>query len=189
MATPPDFSVGQVLTAAHMDAIGLWLVASGSATSGSELIVDGCFTTDFANYQVVVSNLCTAAADGIVFQLRASGSTLGTNGYYGTRMGTFVVGGALTSSSFNNAASAVLPMVSAGGTTNPTGCTWTVLRPQTASKDTGFYGQGFDSRPAEIGALVSSGFYNATTQADGFRISCQSSTFTSISVKVYGLRD
>jgi len=168
---------------------GMELIATGTASSGSELIVDSCFTSSYTNYQIVISNVCTAAGDGFTFQLRSAGSTLGTSGYYGTRTGTFIVGSATTVSTVNNAASMILPMVARGTTSTPSGCTWNVLMPQTASKVTGFFGQGWDSRVGEIGFLASSGFYNATTQANGFRVAAQGSTFTSITAKVYGFRD
>ena len=54
----PDFSPGEVLTAAAMDSIGLWKVASGTL-SGTATNFVGCFTSDYTNYRIVV--------DGITF--------------------------------------------------------------------------------------------------------------------------
>jgi hypothetical protein len=55
----PDFSPGEVLTAAAMDSIGLWKVAEG-ALSGATTQFEGCFTNDFDNYRIVMSSLSTS---------------------------------------------------------------------------------------------------------------------------------
>jgi hypothetical protein len=46
MATPPDFSSGAVLTAAQMNSVGLWKVASGSLSTATTNF-QGCFTSDY----------------------------------------------------------------------------------------------------------------------------------------------
>jgi hypothetical protein len=51
MATPPDFTAGQVLTAAQMNKIGLWVVKTETAFSAAASVTaDSVFTADFTNY-------------------------------------------------------------------------------------------------------------------------------------------
>jgi hypothetical protein len=56
MATPPDFTTGQVLTAAQMNAVGLWLVKTQTVgTAVSSVTVSDAFSADFNNYLVTYS--------------------------------------------------------------------------------------------------------------------------------------
>jgi hypothetical protein len=51
----PDFSPGEVLTAAAMDSIGLWKVGSVTAGSSSAIVLDNIFTSNYDNYRIVFS--------------------------------------------------------------------------------------------------------------------------------------
>jgi hypothetical protein len=52
----PDFSPGEVLTAAAMDSIGLWLVGSGSLSlTTSATNVTGVFSSTYKNYRVLLN--------------------------------------------------------------------------------------------------------------------------------------
>lgn len=83
MATPPDFVAGNVLTAAQMNQIGLWLVkeqAVGSAVT--TFSVTNCFTADFDAYRVVFSNIDGSNANAYLeLQLVDSGGTAATTNY------------------------------------------------------------------------------------------------------------
>jgi hypothetical protein len=79
MATPPDFSSGAVLTAAQMNAVGLWLVKSQAVGTGvSSVTVTGAFSTDYDNYKIMYSGGTVSASTDI--ELTIGGST---TGYYG----------------------------------------------------------------------------------------------------------
>ena len=79
MATPPDFSSGAVLTAAQMNAVGLWLVKTQTiGTAVSSVTVTGAFSTDYENYLITVSGGANSI-NGSAFNLKL-GST--TTGYY-----------------------------------------------------------------------------------------------------------
>lgn len=95
MATPPDFSVGGVLTAAQMDQIGLWICPPTSATGGTvtgnhvvigsgvtSVTVNGVFSASFTNYMIRVAGVKAGAQVGTSLQL--SGITTGydTQGFY-----------------------------------------------------------------------------------------------------------
>ena len=80
MATPPTFGSGQVLTAAQMNSVGLWLVktqAIGAVATGS-VSVTGAFSADYDNYLIVMSGGTGSASASIGFQFITS-----TTGYYG----------------------------------------------------------------------------------------------------------
>jgi hypothetical protein len=61
MATPPDFTSGQILTAAQMNAVGMWLISTTSFTTASPDIT-GVFSADYENYVAVLR--CTSSIAG-----------------------------------------------------------------------------------------------------------------------------
>ena len=76
----PDFSPGEVLTAAAMDSIGLWKITSGTF-SGSA--IDGIFTSDFDNYRIVATEIAVSASSLILFNFRTTANaTDSSNNYY-----------------------------------------------------------------------------------------------------------
>lgn len=94
MATPPDFTVGQVLTAAQMNQIGMWKMlptVSGSgvsiadgtitATAATEAIITNAFTTDFDFYRLMI-RYQTSTTNLLFMQLRTGASNAATNYNY-----------------------------------------------------------------------------------------------------------
>lgn len=96
MATPPDFSVGQVLTAAQMNAIGLWRVTTCTATftggtagsvsngvvtvgtNNTAISIANAFSSDFDNYRILYSGGVGSTLISMTLQLNGSAT-----GYYG----------------------------------------------------------------------------------------------------------
>jgi hypothetical protein len=78
----PDFSPGEVLTAAAMDSIGLWKVATATATSGTTLTISNCFSADYDAYRVVMTDVRLASRNSIAVQLENSGGLSLTDYYY-----------------------------------------------------------------------------------------------------------
>jgi hypothetical protein len=80
----PDFSPGEVLTAAAMDSIGLWLVKTGTVSAQTTLTIDNCFNADYENYRIVFSMRGSTNTNALYFRvLDSTGSPLTTN-YSGT---------------------------------------------------------------------------------------------------------
>jgi hypothetical protein len=52
----PSFATGEVLTAADMNAVGLWLVATASNSNTTTLVIDNCFSSNFRNYRAVFTS-------------------------------------------------------------------------------------------------------------------------------------
>jgi hypothetical protein len=77
--TYPSFISGEVLRAADMNAVGLWLVKTQTVgTAVSSVTVTGAFSADYDRYLITVENLQGSAIGDMRLQL---GST--TTGYYG----------------------------------------------------------------------------------------------------------
>lgn len=91
----PSFATGEVLTAADMNAVGLWLVKSQTVGTGvSSVTVTGAFSADYDAYQVIYSNGVMSADTALVCQIGGA-----VTGYYGaytygsyTGTGPFVAG-------------------------------------------------------------------------------------------------
>jgi hypothetical protein len=78
----PDFSPGEVLTAAAMDSIGLWLVKTQTIGAGvASVTVTDAFSADYDSYRIVVSGVRNTAND-INISLGLSGSSVGHYGAY-----------------------------------------------------------------------------------------------------------
>jgi hypothetical protein len=101
MATPPTFSSGTVLTAAQMNAVGLWLVKTQTIGNAvSSVAVTNAFSTDYDNYKIIISGGASSAQAFLTLQLGASA----TGYYYAnsgvTYAGVAFVGGASNTTSF-----------------------------------------------------------------------------------------
>jgi hypothetical protein len=80
MATPPDFTAGQVLTAAQMNKIGEFLITRVTISAAATTNVNNCFSPDYKNYRLV-SNLTTSSNTGVAIRLRVGGSDNTTANY------------------------------------------------------------------------------------------------------------
>jgi hypothetical protein len=106
--TFPVFSAGEVLDAADMNAVGLWLVKTQAVTGGNAAtVVTGAFSADYDAYKVVVSNgACSAANISILLTLGSTvsgysygalfGGVSGSGGFGGASEASFLVGEANT---------------------------------------------------------------------------------------------
>jgi hypothetical protein len=84
MATPPTFSAGSVLTAAQMNAAGLWLVKTQVVGTGvTSVAVPGAFSADYDAYKITWTGGSISTSTGVSFQLRTSGGSTSVTGYYG----------------------------------------------------------------------------------------------------------
>jgi hypothetical protein len=179
--TFPSFSPGDILFASDQNAVGLWKVATLSVTSGSVLAVDDCFTSDYDNYRVVVSNLKSTGNASLSLQLRDSGTPSATGYAFGQGFILF------SSATWNLVANAGTGTAwAAPGNTNtnpPSNGIIEFFQPQKAERTgmTGHY-QSFDA------FIITAGSHNAGTNVyDGFQLTT-AGTFTAGTVTVYGYR-
>jgi hypothetical protein len=97
MATPPDFSPGQVLTAAHMDAVGLWLVKTETIGSAvASVTVTDAFSADYDAYKIVITGGVASAGGNLRLQIGNA-----TTAYYTNRIRVTASTGLTSSTSFN----------------------------------------------------------------------------------------
>jgi hypothetical protein len=112
--TFPSFSVGEVLRAQDMNAVGLWLVKSQTIGTGvSSVTVTGAFSADYDNYKIqYVGGTGTGSS---VLQFNYVG-TNGATGFYGNLIYASFAGGvpALNSVGYNNTGA----ITHAGGNSN-----------------------------------------------------------------------
>jgi hypothetical protein len=103
MATPPSFNVGGTLTAAQMNAVGLWLVKTQTVQTSpavASVTVTGAFSADYDNYRITYEG-AAGSTSGEALRLQM-GST--TTGYYGNLIYTNYSGAAPASVGDNNTA-------------------------------------------------------------------------------------
>jgi hypothetical protein len=184
----PSFASGEVLTAADMNAVGLWKIISTGTTSSGVLIVDGIFTTDYTNYRLVFSEITGSGATGLNLQWRSGGSTLSGADYYGVRQGFSYSAGVASPATDNGNTSHQICAIISGNTTSPASIIMDVYAPQKNTRNTSITAQGVDARTGGVGAFSYSGFYNATTAVNGFALVCGVQTYSNINVTVYGYR-
>ena len=180
--TFPSFASGEVLRAADMNAVGLWLVKSQAVGTGvSSVPVTGAFSADYDNYRIVYSG-GTASANGEL--LLTLGATV--TGYFNTVLygawsatPTSLAAGTGSSSSFAFA-----------GVADPDGAFMdlSVMNPFLARR-TAIYG-GFVGLDSDRVGGYTSGFVSNTTSYTGFTITPSGgATLTGGTVRVYGIRN
>ena len=177
----PDFSPGEVLTAAAMDSIGLWLVKSQTIGTGvSSVTVTDAFSADYDNYKIIVSGGVGSAAGSLALQLGATAS-----GYYAGYSRVAFATGAAANLNDNNAAS----FVRAGGyNTGALVLNLDVLAPF-LTVNTTIFGQSVTPQTASSGGAVS-GFLNDSTSYTAFTLlAAAGQTITGGVIRCYGYRN
>ena len=192
MATPPDFSVGQVLTAAQMNAVGLWRVTSCTATftggtggsvsdgvvtigtNNTAITVSSAFSADFDNYRIILSNATASAGDNSIFFRPGGDATANysTNGFYLQYTGAT---GSPNESNVTNGVAVGITSTTATSVAfdvfNPQKATWTFVTGGNA-------GSGFMAFYA--------GVHKVSTAYTSFVIRLATANFTGGTIKVYG---
>lgn len=74
MATPPDFSPGQVLTAAHMDAVGSFRTGGATFTGQTAVNIANCFPTDYDKFQVTYNIRSASGSASLYLRLSVGGA-------------------------------------------------------------------------------------------------------------------
>jgi hypothetical protein len=73
--TYPSFASGEVLTAADMNAVGLWLIKTQTVGTGvSSVSVTGAFSADYDNYRITYTGGSSSAANADL-SLQLNGAT------------------------------------------------------------------------------------------------------------------
>jgi hypothetical protein len=175
----PDFSPGEVLTAAAMDSIGLWLVDSGTFTT-DDLIADSVFSTTYDRYLLTTSFTYTITTAEMLLQFRTAGSNNATSNYTHqnslfTSIGVFSRNTVATTSSML--------------TPNTGGNTWDmnlqILFPASSANTRVISNGGIHTGTLPF---IGNAAFNTTTAFDGIRIFPSAGTLTG-TYKIYGYRN
>jgi hypothetical protein len=186
----PDFSPGEVLTAAAMDSIGLWKVTSATVTAQPTLTVDNCFSANYANYRVIVSLNGVSNNNQIRMDvLNSAGARLQTN-YAGSFYGQDYSSGTLGFEALTSAVTVPLGYLPNVGTFGPGLYTFDIANPFTSTIQTRIHGtsNGVDAGRVFLGGQVISRRSSAETNRGLFFFNSVGSNMTG-TVSVYGYRD
>jgi hypothetical protein len=164
MATPPDFSVGQVLTSATMNQVGLWKITPTSVsgtgatinatgdvvvTSGSTSVtVNGIFSDNFENYLFSVSGFRGSGATGLFVSMGTVRS--GTSHKFG---GVSISSGGALSSDSSAGADAFSTGIVTRGSADTAGGEFKLFGPFRA-EETSFTAAGNDSDNSALGRFL-----------------------------------
>jgi len=176
----PDFSPGEVLTAAAMDSIGLWLVKTQTiGASVSSVPVADVFSADYENYRIIVTGGATVAATAMALQL--TGST--PNNYYSAGAGITYAGAGsniseANSSQWSNAG---------GGFPDGLGLDVTLYNPFLSRRTGVSFNARVDYR-TNGAATSGNGYHNVSASFTGFTLST-ASAMTGGVIRVYGFRN
>jgi hypothetical protein len=183
MATPPVFTAGQVLTAAQMNAVGLWVVKPTTTfTAVSSIVADDVFPTDFSTFMVVFTYE-TSTTGSVSFQLSVGGVAATTN--YNRQL--------LNAVSASVSASRVTASDNIGGMPATNGAfqatlVWTVNNPNQATATNSLMQREFSAGNfTDVQISFAYGTHSTATAYDGFLATAASGTTTGTYV-VYGMR-
>jgi hypothetical protein len=181
MATPPDFTSGQVLTAAQMNSVGLWLVKTQTiGTAVSSVTVTGAFNADFENYKIIVSG--GVGSGNIPLRFNFDGNTADYH--------SVLIFGS-TAASLGNAQALGTGSIAywdqmGYATANAITVNMDVIAPFLAK--TSAFNSTLIPTSAASNSGPSQGFHNSATSFSGFRIATSSGTLTGGTIRVYGYR-
>jgi len=175
----PTFATGEVLTAADMNAVGLWKIASTTGTNQTTLFIDGCFTSNFSHYLITYDLTTNITGQYTGLRLRAATTPKAVN--Y-DRSALFTTTGGVTG--IDGFGVAQTEFYLAGqSTTQLVGHAY-LYNPQKTVRT------GFSGSAAYPGGYLAFGSQTENYSADGFQIFAagNAATYTG-TVRVYGYRN
>jgi hypothetical protein len=184
----PDFSPGEVLTAAAMDSIGMWLVNSTTFTNTTTIQINNCFTSNYRNYLVMVSMGCqTQGTGGVDLRLRSGGVNTSTSNYNYQGVNQSI-GGSVPSSNAASASAFFYASNLFSADESSTTFEMKIFNPQISTAHTAIHNSTFFYWDASTYYYRNSlGSWALTGAFDGF--SLIPSRAVTGRLRVYGLRD
>jgi hypothetical protein len=177
----PDFSPGEVLTAAAMDSIGLWLVKSQTVGTGvSTVVVNDAFNTNFESYKVITRGIVFSSLGAAVY-IKLSGTTGST--YFGNILYNVPTSAALGGVSAQNGNNLGF-FVNVASSSGPSDFEATITNPFLASASNCFGTYAGQSYNGNFGTHDS----NAASST-GFTLLPGAGTMTGGKILVYGIRN
>ena len=182
MATPPIFTSGAILTAAQMNAVGMWKIASGTAslTTTATQFATVFNNTDYPNYKLFITTTAASTSNKLLLRFLV-GTSPAISAYYGAGIGG--AQGSNTTVYFERSSNASALSITKTATSRRV-TAFDILNPNTAIETT-YSGYYTDVDNAD--AYTWGGIHLATTAYNGFDIATSVGTQT-ISYQLYGYR-
>ena len=177
----PDFSPGEVLTAAAMDSISGWLVKTVTIGAGvSSVPVADCFSADFENYRIIISGVDLSVADDYIY---ITFPTSSGNVYYGS-IGWRTWANVVSGSGLNGSNLGI--RIGLGNTNDSTSFQLDVFNPFVSNRYTAVTFTNISTNLASNGG----GIHEQNASQTGFNIVSQTgTTMTGGTIRVYGYRN
>ena len=178
----PDFSPGEVLTAAAMDSIGLWLVKTQTiGTNEASVTVTNAFSADYNNYKIIITG--GVGSTDLDLRFNFDGNTAGY--YTGAMFHPYgIASGNAGGIGRNNLA---YWDFAGGASTSTIDANFDVSNPF-AAKKSGFKTSYSVGNTGGSG-VVATGFHDSATSFTGFRLQTSTGTMTGGTIRVYGYRN
>lgn len=178
----PSFSVGEVLTAADMNAVGMWLVKTQTiGTTVSSITVNSAFSADYDAYRIIITG--GVGSTDLDLRFNFSGNTAG---YYGSAIIHQYSTASAKADGVGRNNIAYWDYVG-GASTSTIYAVFDVLNPFAAKKSMYVAQLGIGNTGAS--ALFAGGFHDSATSFTGFRIETSTGTLTGGTIRVYGYRN
>lgn len=199
MATPPDFTAGSVLTAAQMNAVGLWRITptvsgTGMALSGSEIVmtdvtageIRSVFSSSFRNYRVLVTHNFSTGG-GIKLEMLSGTNTVESGSVYKYAGIGYVSSGAAYNDGNSNNTSFLYP--NQGGDTDAGSASFIMefMNPNAAARTWIHTTGGFEWIDGTVYKRDYSCEVNTATQYTGFKLSTTAGNIDG-SISIYGYK-
>jgi len=178
MATPPVFSAGAVLTAAQMNAVGMWRVSTKTFSAAADVTFDDVFTSDFRNYRIVFDAVHSSTYVNVFYRLRSGGSDNTSSSYW---YRSFYVDTALAVNNASGDNKGFFCTI----TTTYNATAQDIFLPQVAQR-TAISGMFYDQHNPYT--WVVGGGFVSTTQFDGIKLYPNTGTMTG-QATIYGYND
>jgi hypothetical protein len=175
----PSFVTGEVLTAADMNAVGLWLVKTQTVGSAvSTVTVTGAFSSSYDNYRIILSGGTQSGNGQIYIQLGSS-----TTGYYGSLIYNSTTSATPVGAANNNTARC--DWIGGGFTANQCHASVDLFGPFLAQHTKVRNGQ----YQQDNGYGTYNGEHRVATSYSAFTLGIDSGTMTGGTIRVYGYRN
>lgn len=192
MPLPVTYVAGDVLTALQLNDSfeyvnrSMTLVTTVTISAAATTNVNSCFTSEFRNY-LVTSNLTTSANTGVAVRLRASGTDNSTNSYNISYLYQSLSG---VNNGYSQSANTSQFNMHISNVCRAINMNMLVANPQTTDYTTlSFNNIQADNGVSSFYSFSGGGFFNNTTQFDGFSIYTGGAPTISGTIRIYGLKN
>jgi len=173
----PSFSAGEVLTAADMNAVGLWLVSTTTIGTGvTSVPVNNCFSSTYQNYRIVIENESSNGGASHLATLSGNASN-----YY---MGGHIFAWTVSATAYVPAPQIFFVLSANNSAGVGANITWDITNPFITRRK-----YGWVTSQSANGAYAANLYNLNTTSSTGFTLTKGGDTMTGGTIRVYGYRN